>query len=92
MNSTTVVIMERLKLYIILGIIAISHFALTFVVALFVLSTVNILNSRLLHFDDISYIEILIMAAIFIMSVFVFFRSFTRVSDYVKKTFFRNSI
>ena len=84
--------MKRLKLYIIIGIVAIVHFAMTFIVALFVLSTLNIVNQRLFQFDNISYLEILITAVIFIMSVIVFSRSFTRVSDFIKKTFFRDLI
>ncbi len=84
--------MKNLKLYIILGIVTISHFAMTFVVALFVLSTFNIVNERILHFNNILYAEILIISAIFIISIIVFSRSFTRLSNFVKKTFFRENI
>jgi len=86
------IIVKRIGLCMILGIFTVLHFALTFVLTLFVLSTLNILNERLLHLGKLDYIEIAAAAVICIISIVVFFRSFSKVTQFVKTTFFRDTI
>jgi len=85
-------IVKRIGLYTILIIVTVFHFALTFVLTLFILSTLNIVNDRMLHLGKLDYIEILATAAIFIISIVVFFRSFSKIVQFIKTTFFRDTI
>jgi hypothetical protein len=75
---------------IVLGIMTVAHFFITFVVALFVLSTLNILNERVLHLAKLNFLEIMITVLIFSASAVVFFRSFKKTSLLIRKTLFRN--
>ena len=84
-------IVKRIWFYIIVGTYSIFHFFLTFVVTLFILSTLNIVNQRMFHLDKLDYIEIAVTAAIFFISIMVFIRSFNKISDFIRDTFFRDS-
>jgi len=75
---------------IVLGIVTVTHFFVTFVVALFILSTLNILNERILHLARLDFLEILLTVVIFTASVVVFFRSFKKTSLLIRGTFFRD--
>lgn len=81
---------KKILYYIILGTATATHFFVTFVVALFILSSLNILNDRILHLAKIDFLEILIAAMIFISSAVVFCRSFKRTSLFIRETFFRD--
>jgi predicted PurR-regulated permease PerM len=74
----------------VMGIVTVTHFFVTFVVALFILSTLNILNQRLLHLEKLDFLEILVTVLIFIASAVVFFRSFKKTAMFVRETFFRD--
>lgn len=79
---------KKIQYYIVMGVVTVTHFFVTFVVALFMLSTFNILNERTLHLVRLEFIEILITALIFIASTVVFIRSFKKTALFVKETFF----
>ncbi len=64
------------------------HFLVTFVVLLFLLSTLNITNRNLLHFERLDYIEIFLAVIIIILSVRIYFRSFRKISQSIKVNFF----
>ena len=75
---------------IVLGIVTLTHFFVTFVVILFILSTLNILNERILHLAKLDFLEILLSALIFISSAVVFFRSFNKTALSIRESFFRD--
>lgn len=75
---------------IVLVIVSLAHFFITFVVLLFILSTLNILNERILHLARLDFLEVLVTVVIFTTSAVVFLRSFKKTSILVKETFFRN--
>ena len=66
------------------------HFFLTFVVALFLLSSLNIVNENIVHIEKLHYAEVAVTAAIFVMSAFIYFRSFRRITFFIKFNFFRD--
>jgi hypothetical protein len=75
--------------YISLILAAVFHFLLTAVVALFIISSLNIINRTILHFESLKYIEIMVLAAVFLVSLTVYLRSFRKIAVVVKKTFFQ---
>ncbi|HDH34212.1 MAG TPA: hypothetical protein ENH45_01280 [Nitrospirae bacterium] len=75
---------------IVLGIVTVTHFFVTFVVALFIMSTLNILNERLLHLARLNFLEVLITVVIFTASAAAFFRSFKKTSLSIRENFFRD--
>ncbi len=81
--------LHRIKFLLIFLIITVSHFLVTFVVALFLLSTLNILNSSIFHLENLRYVEIAVSAALFLVSAIIFFRSYEKISQFIKNTFFR---
>lgn len=82
--------LKKIFYNIVLGIVTVTHFFVTFVVALFILSTLNILNERILHIARLDFLEILVTILIFTVSAVVFFRSFKKTSLLIKETFFRD--
>ncbi len=88
-NSDSRSTLKRIGFYIAICATAVFHFLLTFVVILFVLSTANIINSRFLHFDKLDYFEIFITAAILIISLIVFLKSFKKISRVIKQAIFK---
>lgn len=74
----------------VLGMITFAHFAVTFVVVLLVLSTINILSRNIPLPFDLKYLEITVTALIFIISATVFFRSVKRISRFIRETIFRD--
>ena len=81
---------KRILFYIIFAAVTIAHFTMTFVVSLFILSTLNILNERTLHIEKLNYIEGTVTVLIFGASVWVFFKSFKKITATIKQTFFRD--
>ncbi len=75
----------------VIGMVTVMHFALTFVVALFIVSTLNIANQKTVNFQHINYIEIALTSAIFLLSVTVYFRSYKKMALFIENTFFRNT-
>ena len=74
----------------ILATVTAAHFLVTFVVALLLLGSLNILNERILHLAKLDFLEILITAVIFISSIVVYFRSFKKTTLLVRESFFRD--
>ena len=64
------------------------HFLVTFVVLLFLLSTLNITNRNILHFERLASIEIFLAAIIIILSVRIYFKSFRKIAQSIKVNFF----
>ena len=87
-NNMTFV--KRILFYIVFALITIAHFFLTFVVTLLLLGTLNILNERTLMAGNLSYIEGMLTILTFGASTWIFFKSFKKVSDFIKLLFFRN--
>jgi len=85
-------ILRHIRFYIIFGIYSALHFFLTFVVTLFLISTLNIINQRFFHLDKLDYIEIAATAVVFFISIIVFFRSFSKIESFIKDTFFKGAI
>jgi hypothetical protein len=75
--------------YISLILAAVFHFLLTAVVALFVISSLNIINRTILHFESLKYFEITVIAAVILISLTAYLRSFRKIAAVVKKTFFQ---
>lgn len=69
-----------------------THFLVTFVVALLLLSTLNIVNDDILHIEKLRYIEITIVAVIFIISAFIYIKSYRKLSLFIKNTFLHNHL
>jgi hypothetical protein len=90
MTTSLKTIIKRIGFYLTIGIVTILHFIVTFVVVLFVLSTLNIVNQNILHLEKPDFIEKVITSAIFIISAFVFFKSFRKMSQFIKSVFFKN--
>jgi hypothetical protein len=82
--------LKKIYYNIILGVMTVVHFFVTFVVTLFILSTLNIVNERILHLARLNFLEIMITVLIFSASALVFFRSFKKTSLLIRETFFRN--
>ena len=82
--------LKKIFYNIVLGIVTVTHFFVTFVVALFILSTLNILNERILHLARLDFLEILVTVVIFISSAVVFFRSFKKTALLIRESFFRD--
>jgi len=82
--------LKKICYYIVLGIVTVTHFFVTFVVSLFMLSTLNILNERVLHLARLDFLETMITVLIFITSAAVFFRSFKKTSISIRENFFRD--
>ncbi len=81
--------LERIVPHIIFAAITFLHFLLTAVVILLVLSTVNIINQSILHFDKLDYFEIAISLCIFFASLIVFVKSFKKVSLFASQIRFK---
>jgi hypothetical protein len=88
-NSDNKSFLERIGHYIIFSAITVLHFLLTAVVILLVLSTVNIINQRMLHFEKLDYFEIAISLCIFSASFIVFVKSFKKISLFVRQVRFK---
>lgn len=84
--------MKKIGYLIIMLIVTVAHFLVTFVVVLFLLSTLNIVNEDILHIGELKYIEITISACIFIVSAFIYVKSFGKMSLFIKKTFSNNNL
>ncbi len=82
--------LRNIGFFIIYLLIVIVHFLVTFVVVLFVLSTLNIVNQSILHLEKIDYIEIIVSAVILVISVRLFFSSFNKISRFIKITIFKD--
>ena len=82
--------MQKLGFIIATILVTGLHFFLTFVVALLLLSTLNIVNQDILHIERLHYAEIAISAGIFIISGFIYFRSFRKTTLFLKTNFFRD--
>lgn len=82
--------LKKICYAIVLGIVAVTHFFVTFVVTLFILSSLNILNERILHLAKLDFLEILLTVVIFTASAIVFFRSFKKTSLFIRETLFRD--
>ena len=81
---------KKISYYMILATVTATHFLVTFVVALLLMSSLNILNERILHLTNLNFLEILITAVIFISSIVVYFRSFKKTALIVRESFFRD--
>jgi len=82
--------LKKILYNFVLGIVTVTHFFVTFVVVLFILSTLNILNERTLHLARLDFLEILVTFLIFTTSAVVFFKSFKKTSLLIRETFFRD--
>ena len=82
--------LRNIGFFIIYLLIVIVHFLVTFVVVLFVLSTLNIVNQSILHLEKLDYIEIIVSAVILVISVRLFFSSFKKISRFIKITIFKD--
>lgn len=82
-------VLRRLGVFLILGMITFMHFAVTFVVVLFILSTINITNRNIPLPFDLKYLEITVTAVIFIISAIVFIKSVKRTSQFIREIIFR---
>ena len=82
--------LKKIYYNIVLGIMTLFHFFLTFVVALLIVSSLNIANERILHLARLDFLEILLTALIFIASAVVFFRSFKKTALSIRESFFRD--
>jgi len=82
--------LKKICFNIVLGIVTVTHFFVTFVVTLFILSSLNILNERILHLARLDFLEILLTVVIFTVSAAVFFRSFKKTSLFIRETLFRD--
>ena len=82
--------LKKIYYKIVLGIVTVTHFFVTFVVTLFILSTLNIVNERILHLARLDFLEIMITVLIFTASAVVFFRSFKKTSLLIRETFFKD--
>ena len=79
--------LKNIRYYIFHLFFAVMHFMATFVVVLFVLGTFNILNQNLFHIERPDHIEKVMTAAIFVVSIIVFFKSFKRLSKFIETAF-----
>ena len=82
--------LNKIGYNIVLVIVTVTHFFVTFVVTLFILSSLNILNERILHLSRLDFLEILLTVMIFTASAVVFFRSFKKTSLFIRETLFRD--
>lgn len=83
-------ILPRIWYLLILTAVTVIHVLLTFVVILFVLSTLNIMNNRILHIEKLEGAEIIITAVLFTVSLIVFLRSFKKMTRFIKQTLLKN--
>ncbi len=89
-TSKSIKAYQKIVLFMAFLLITVLHFSVTFVVILFALSTLNIINRSLLHIKNLNYFEIVISAAIFIISALVFLKSLKKISRFIKQTIFKN--
>ena len=82
--------LKKIYYNIALAIMTLTHFFVTFVVILCILSSLNILNERILHLAKLDFLEILLSALIFFASTVVFLRSFKKTALSIKESFFRD--
>jgi hypothetical protein len=82
--------LKKIYYNIALGIMTLAHFFVTFVLILLILSSLNIVNERMLHLAKLDFLEILLSALIFIASAVVFFRSFKKTALSIRESFFRD--
>ena len=82
--------LRRIGFYAMMGAAAFFHFMVTFVVILFVLSTINIVNQKFLHMGNTDTFEKAAAAIIFIISAVFFLRSLQRISSFIKYVIFRD--
>jgi len=81
-------ILRQLGFIAVFSFVTAFHFLVTFVVILFILSTINIVNRNIFRFEKLDYFEIIVSAIIFIISARIYFRSFKKISQFVKNNFF----
>jgi hypothetical protein len=79
---------QKILFAIIVLSVTLAHILLTAVVVLFLLSTINILNDSVLHFQSVKPLELTVIAGLFLLSGILFIRSFQKVSRFIKITFF----
>ncbi|NOZ68950.1 MAG: hypothetical protein GXP46_06840 [Deferribacteres bacterium] len=89
-TSGTKKMLRRIGLYAMIGVAALFHFMVTFVVILFVLSTVNIANQKFLHIGNTATFEKAVAALIFIISAIFFLRSVKRISRFIRLVIFKD--
>ena len=82
--------LRRIGFCAMMGAAAFFHFMVTFVVILFVLSTVNIVNQKFLHIGNTDTFEKAVAALIFIVSAVFFLRSVQKISRFIKYVIFRD--
>lgn len=82
--------LPRIWYFLILTAVTVVHILLTFVVILFVLSTLNIINNRLLHIERLESAEIIIAAVLFAVSLIVFLKSFKKMTSFIRQTLLKN--
>ncbi len=82
-------IKEKAVYVIIMTAVTAMYFLLTVVVALFLLSTLNILNNNMMHVKRLEYVEATVSAAIFLTAGFIYFRSLKKMSAFIKDTFIK---
>jgi uncharacterized membrane protein len=80
--------LRRLGFIALFTMVTIIHFLVTFVVTLFVVSTLNILNRNIFHLENIEFFEIAGTVIIFIISIRIFVTSFKKISLFIKNNFF----
>lgn len=80
---------KKAAFYFIFLIVSVVHFMVTFVVILFVLSTLNIFNRNIIHLPGLHMIEIIVMVLIGLVSLFMYFRSLHKISRMIKDILFR---
>ena len=81
--------MNKILFYIIVLIVIAAHVLLTSVVTLFLLSTINIVNEKALHFENLKFVEIPVAAVIFIIAALIFIRSSKKLTQFIENVFFK---
>ncbi|GEM_PF-5338966 len=82
--------LRRIGFYAMMVVAALFHFMVTFVVVLFVLSTVSIVNRQFLHMGNTEIFEKALAALIFTVSAVFFLRSVRKISRFIKHVIFRD--
>lgn len=83
-------IVPRIWYALILTAATVLHILLTFVLILFVLSTVSIINTRMMHIEIPESAEIIIAVVLFAVSIIVFLRSFKKLSQFIKQNILKD--
>ena len=74
---------RKIVLFCISFILAAVYFLLTFIVIMFVSSSLHIINRNLFRFKDFDIISGIVTAGIFIFSAILFFKSFRKTYRYL---------